>query len=45
MNNYFLGVHPQLIARCLFDKQTGKVKLEDYQNYYPPIKKEGLFKH
>lgn len=44
MNNFFLGYHPQLIARCLFDARTGKAKLEDYQNYYPSVKKEGLFK-
>lgn len=44
MNNFFLGYHPQLIARCLFDARTGKAKLEDYQDYYPSVKKKGLFK-
>lgn len=33
----------QLMARCFFNRSTGKVKLENYSKYYPTLKKDSLF--
>nr|DAM84378.1 MAG TPA: hypothetical protein [Caudoviricetes sp.] len=33
----------QLMARCLFNKVTGKVVFEDWSKYYPILKTKRLF--
>lgn len=30
----------QLIARCIFNKDTGKTKYENYMRYYQPCEEE-----
>lgn len=33
----------QLMARCLFNKLTGKVVFEDFTEYYPTLQSKRLF--
>lgn len=33
----------QLMARCFFNKLTGKVVFEDFTGYYPTMKSKRLF--
>lgn len=38
-----LKTNAQLMARCIFNKTTGKVVFEDFTGYYPTLKRKSLF--
>ena len=38
-----IKTNAQLMARCLFNKLTGKVVFEDFTGYFPTMKSNRLF--
>lgn len=38
-----IKTNAQLMARCFFNKITGKVVFEDFTGYYPTMKSKRLF--
>jgi hypothetical protein len=38
-----LKTNAQLMARCTFNKTTGKVVFENFAKYYPAMKRKSLF--
>lgn len=39
-----IKTNAQLMARCTFNKDTGKVVFENFINYYPTLQSKKLFK-
>lgn len=38
-----IKTNAQLMARCFFNKVTGKVVFEDFTGYYPTLQSKRLF--
>lgn len=44
MEQQHIKTNAQIIARCTFDKATGKAKFESFAEYYPTLSKRTIFK-
>lgn len=44
MEQQHIKTNAQIIARCTFNKATGKVEYESFAEYYPTLRKKIIFK-
>lgn len=44
MEQQHIKTNAQMMARCTFDRATGKVEYESFAEYYPTLQKKTIFK-